>query len=433
MRWWSTLLTVWLLGSSVALGQSDDWLVLPTTTETTTEWMQPTVRQVGRELRRQGIGVWSAGAAIARLEARGPVRPAELSDEQYAAWRAGATETVRLLAVGDYEGALPELKRSERFARGHLETLNRDDARAQAVLDTCLYLVRALLGSGDLERAEKQAQACVQASPGIEPTNFMHPPNVTELFEQAARPNPARSSTLLVESEPGGCTLRINGIAAGRTPTAIEGLYPGEYRVQVECEPDRVGKVHIVQLPPGSRTLFVIDSFDRAVDTTPVLHLRYDAPPGEQRLTRDSRELARALPASTTLVAAPADEDSLDLRLVRRGQLELASVRVPMIRSESSPPLLAKAITSLLAGVCGDFTGQAPIIIDCKTGEIVEEEVAPVAATRPPRGQFITGLTVASLGAASLLSAYGLDGARGSAGDDWINNPQSISAQTKWL
>lgn len=433
MRWWATLLTGWLLGSSAALGQSNDWLVLPATEEPSTDWMKPTVQQLGRELRRQGIGVWSAEAATARIETRGPRRPLELTEDEYASWRAGATETVRLLAVGDYEAALPELRRSVRFAESRLETLNRDDAQARSALDTCLYLVRALIGSGDTESAETQAQACVRASPGVEPTNFMHPPNVTALFEQAARPNAARASSLLVESEPGGCAVRVNGIAAGRTPATLEDLYPGEYRVQVECEPDSPGQVHLVQLAPGSRTLFVIESFDRAVRTQPVVHLRYDAAPDAQRLTRDTRELARALPATTTLVASPSDGDHLDLRLVRRGQLEPASVRVPVIRSESRPKLLAQAITSLLAGGCGDFTGPDPVIIDCKTGQAIEEKTAVAVATRPPRGQFIAGLTLASLGAASLLSGYGLYAARGSAGDNWIDNPQSVSAQTKWL
>lgn len=115
-------------------------------------------------------------------------------------------------------------------------TLNRNPELAQTVVDTCLYLVRALADIGEDRNAVAQARECVRFVPGGTPTRQMHPPVVLELYEAAAAPNPDRSSTLLVENEPSECAGRLNGIRVGDTPFEARDLYPGTYRVQVECE-----------------------------------------------------------------------------------------------------------------------------------------------------------------------------------------------------
>lgn len=431
MRWWATFLAVWLCGLPGALAQSEDWLVLPTAVDDETDWMVPTASSVGRALRKQGVGVWSSAGAAARLDEIGPRPPRQVSDEDYEAWQQRTSEAVLLLAAGKYEDALPGLDEAHAFSRGALETLNRDPTRAQTVLDTCLFLVRALAGIGEQREAARQAQQCAAMSPGMQPGTFKHPPNVTELFQQAKEDPSARRGALLVESDPPDCTLYVNGEAAGQTPTQVTGLFPGEYRVQVECDAEQPAPVHVIDLGAGLQTIFVFDVFDRAVALEPTLHLDYETPPEQQTLIRHTRELARVLSATSVVLVSRLESNTVELKLVEGAQMKPAWVRVAVPTAESESASHELAVTTLLSGRCGDFTGEAPLSLDCATGEEVAEEVE-TRPTRPPRAQFVTGLTLTGVGAASLLTGYGLLVARKGAGDDWLANPQDREQQATW-
>jgi hypothetical protein len=96
----------------------------------------------------------------------------------------------------------------------------------------------------------------------------------------------------------------------------------------------------------------------------------------------------------------------------------------------------------LLEGRCTDFTPVDPVPLLCKGEEAAPAE--PVAAPadgwpahRPPRGQFITGLTLASVGAASLITGYALFLPRKSAAEDWLSEVvtemRTEVTQEKWL
>lgn len=431
MRWWATVVAAWLCCLPGALAQSDDWVVLPTATGDQVDWMTPTVEDVGRALRKQGIGVWSAGRAVGRLEEVGPRPPATVSQEQYDAWRKLTSEAVLQLASADYLAARPRLEEAQAFSSAALETLNRDPTRAQAVLDTCLFSVRELLGTKQGVRAARQAQECAALSPGVEPSFLMHPPNVTDLFEQAREIESARQGALLVESEPTGCALYINGKQAGETPAQLTRLFPGKYRVQVECNPDQPAPVHIVDLGAGAQTLFVFDEFDRAVALEPVLHLRYESSPETELLVRHTRQLARILEAPSVLLASKLDSGAIELRRVKGAQMEPSWVRVAGPEADSQGERTELAVAALLAGRCGDYAGAAPVSMDCETGEVILPDAE--LPRHPPRGQFISGLTLVGVGGASLLSGYGLLVVRKSAGEDWLSDPQSREAQQTWL
>lgn len=437
----ATVTALWLCALPSALAQSEDWLVLPTTVEDEATWMQPTVRTISRELRRQGIGVWLPERAVSAFDQRGSASPGVVSESRIEGWEARSQQALRTLASGDYATALAELEQAQAFSRNWIETLNRDPSRARGVLDVCLFLVRALYQSGDVEGAALQAEECVRMAPSGAATWQMHPPVVVELYETVARPGPARTSTLLVESEPPECALRLNGVRVGRTPFEVTGLYAGRYRVQVECDPTEPGPVHAVEVPRGSTSLFVFDRFDRSVRTRPVLHLQYDELPALRRLVRDARELARTLPAAAVVLASVVGaQDQLEIRVVRGTQIEPSLVRITTAPAGPSAEAVSEATTALLAGECRDFTGTAPLDIDCRTGEpVVAAAVGPevklkkIKRARPPRGQFVSGLTLASAGTASLLTGYGLLIARRSAGEDWITGLNSLSAQDSWL
>lgn len=432
MRWWATVVATWLCCSPGVLAQSEDWVVLPIAIDDEVDWMTPAVGGVGRALRKQGIGVWSPSRAVARLEEIGPSPPRTVDAKEYDAWKEHTSEAVLQLAAGKYLAALPRLEESQAFSRAALETLNRDPIRAQAVLDTCLFLVRGLAGINEGRRAARQAQECVALSPGVEPSSFMHPPNVVDVFQQAKEDERARQSALLVESEPPGCTLYVNGMPAGKTPTQLTGLLPGKYRVQVGCDDETPGAVHIVNLGAGARTLYLFDGFDRAVVLEPTLHLRYDSRPEAQLLIRHTRQLARILGASSILLASKLDSEAIELRLVKGAQMEPAWVRVASSEDDLPSESTELAVAALLSGRCGDFTRGEPATMDCETGEIIEAEVAELPR-RPPPAQFITGLTLAGVGTASLLSGYGLVVPRKSAGKDWLSNPQSRAEQQTWV
>jgi hypothetical protein len=430
--------TFWLCGLSSAFAQSEDWFVLPTTTSDDVAWMQPTVAKIGRELRKQGISVWSSAQAVKRFEQRGSVLPSVVTDLTIEDWTARSQAAVRQLAHGEYASALSLLEEAQGRSDAILAELNRDPKRARTVLDTCLYMVRALLATGNEGQARAQAERCVRMVPGTEPTGYMHPPSVARLYEGASQPGPEHGGSLLVESEPSDCALRVNGVLVGNTPFEMTDLYPGEYHAQVECNPDAPSRVHWVDVSRGKTNLFVVDRFDQAVRTTPVLHLRYESSPDERQRPRDAREFAAVLPAAAVVLASVSASDTLELRLIRGTREDLALARVTNTASGPDTGDIVEATATLLAGECKDFTGAKPVTVDCATGR-APGRVKPAdrkvreAPVRPPRGQFVSGLALASVGTASLVAGYGLLIARRGAGDDWIADPGSLDAHGKWL
>jgi hypothetical protein len=85
-----------------------------------------------------------------------------------------------------------------------------------------------------------------------------------------------------------------------------------------------------------------------------------------------------------------------------------------------------------------DLTTLPPVMLSCAEVSAVAEAPSDDAwpATRRPRGQFISGLTLVGVGSASLLTGYALLGPRARAGEDWVNaldaGTSSASLQQKW-
>ncbi|MBW1761273.1 MAG: PEGA domain-containing protein [Deltaproteobacteria bacterium] len=438
MRLVLAVAVLWLCGLPSALAQSEDWLVLPTTADGDVAWMQPTVGKVSREFRKHGVGVWSSGQAAVRFEQRGSAPPSVVAEQAIEDWLVRSQAGIRQLAAGEYSTALSQLEEAQALSNAALEELNRDPKRARTVVDTCLYMVRALLDTGEKAAAEAQAKDCVRMVPGGEPTHYMHPPTVAMLYDEASQPGPGHTSTLAVDSEPSDCALRVNGVLIGKTPFEMTDLYPGEYRAQVECDPSVSSRVHRVQVSPGRTNLFVVTRFDRAVRTTPILHLRYDESPDPRQRARDAREFARELPAAAVVLASVPAINTLELRLIRGTQRGAAFARMETTAVGPSTADVIEATATLLAGECRDFTGPEPVTLDCATGRVetpAQREASKdrVGQVRPPRGQFVSGLTLASVGTASLLTGYGLLAARSSAANDWVADPGSLDAHGKWL
>jgi hypothetical protein len=436
MRWVVTVTALWLCALPSALAQTEDWLVLPTTTEQVeAPWMAPTVRAANRALRRQGIGVWFPESALSVFRERGSFEPPAPSDDEIAAWAARAQGAFRTVVLGDRSAALPELEAVQRFAEENLVVLNRDLDSAALVLDSCLYLARAYRDTGDTQAAQSQIQDCVRLAPGASPNPRVHPPSIIDAYEEAQKPSAARGGALVVESEPGGCELRINGTRVGKTPMASDDLYPGSYQLQVECSPDEPARVHRVEVPLGPRSLFVIDRFERVVRTSTLLYLQYQQEPDPEELSRHAREVARSLPASAVILASLAGPDVLELEVELATQTESSIVRLPTSSAGPDQDVMNESVEALLAGRCADFTHVTPREIDCRTGEAIAVTPVEVADTKRvrPRPLFITGLSLASVGAASLAAGWSLFLVRRSAGDDWVADSNNLSLQAKWL
>lgn len=447
MRWIAALIALVLGYVPTALAQSSEWVVVPTSAAQDTSWMESTVSIMGDALSRRGVQVMPPEQAATLFEQQGSAPSTLVTDSDVQQWVNRSREAIRHLARGDYATALKELKEAQVLSRKAADELNRVQNRSQNVLDTCLYMVRALLETGNRARAKAQVEECVRLVPRGEPSQHMHPPNVVSLYKEASRPGPAQTGALVVNSDPSDCEVRINGLRFGQTPFEMNDLYPGEYQVQVECDPGRRGRVHPVTVRSGKTEVFVDVQFDRVVRTEPLLRLQYADKPKPDRRARDAQEVAKVLRAGAVVLATVPSTDIMELQLVGGTERRTGRVRIPTTLSGPTAEIASASAAALANGECTDFTGPKPVAIDCKTAQAAspkapratKQKDAPTdwPADRPPRGQWIAGLTLVSVGGATLLTGYGLLIARRGAGDSLLadfnpNLDDTRNDQLKW-
>jgi len=435
------------LGSSffsATVHADDRWLIVPSTSTSNDAWVESTAMRVRTELLERGVEVWSPDRVAAQYEAKGSAPATELSDVDINAWSDRSSAAIRDLAQGDYAKALDQLNRAQALSRSAVEALNRDPKRVQSVLDTCLYTVRALLETGSPPKARAMTQQCRRLVPLGEPSPYMHPPAITKLLSEVDAARAGQPGVLRVDSEPAGCTARINGVPLGETPLELSGLYAGEYRVQVECDPARRGRVHVANVGSGPTDVLVDLRLDRVVETRPTLYLRYERPTDEQaQRVADATRVSEIAPASGLLLMSMPTPGMVELELLGGEPLERQGLaRITAGSRGPSRGDIALAAHALAAGQCMDFTSAQPVAFQCDgSGEV---EVAAVAAVndgwpegRRPRGQFISGLTLAGVGMASLIVGYAVLAPRATAAESWARgvaaNGQERTEQQKWL
>ncbi len=424
-------LTILVVGyAPMAFAQPADWVIVPTSTADNNSWMQPTVKTMGAALSEQGARVLSPEQAVILFEQKGSGPPATVTDTQIQRLDALMKEALRLIVVQDHARALEVLRLAQQLIDEAIAELNRTKTQAQNVLDTCLYMVRALHDTGDRARAEEQARQCVRLVPGGEANPPKHPPVVVELHEEAIRPGPEKTGSLTVGSKPQGCDVRINGLRLGQTPLTMTDLYPGDYQVQVECDPGRRGRVHQVIIGARSEKVFVDVELDRAVRTEPLLRLLYPDKPEVERQVRDARGIAEVLQVEAVVLASFPTADILKLQVVQRTEPKrVLVVRIPTTPTGPTAKVAADAAVALANDQCKDFTGPKPVTIECSG-----ESPRPL---RPPRGQWISGLTLVSAGGASLIASYAVLIWRRDTGNVVIEqfeaSPFVTTNQEKWL
>jgi hypothetical protein len=428
-------LTVLMLGyAPTAFAQPADWVIVPTSTVDDISWMQPTVRTMGAALSGGGTRVLSPGVAVTLFEQKGSGPPKKVTDAQIQRLDALMKEALRLIVVQEHSRALEVLTSAQKLTEEAIAELNRTKARSENVLDTCLYMVRALYDTVDRTRAKEQARHCVRLVPGGDANLQKHPPEVVELYEEAGRPSPEKTGSLTINSKPQGCDARINGLRLGQTPFTMTDLYPGDYQVQVECDPGRRGRVRQITIGTGNTEVFVDVDLDRAVRTEPLLRLQYPDEPEAERQARDARGIAEVLQVRAVVLASVPAAEVLELRVVKRTEpTRVLLLRLPMTPTGPTAKIAADATVAVANDQCKDFTGPKPVTIKCPG--------APARPLRPPRRQWISGLTLVSAGGASLIASYALLGWRRHTGnvleevalEEVVANPSDTTHQTKWL
>lgn len=438
-----------LLASGVSAQSAGPWVVVPASTASETSDVESLAARARDALVDAGANVRPLASAAERFESEASAPATALSDEDLQQWLALSNGAVDDLAEGELEKALGKLEGAQTRSRAAIEELNRDPQRARKVFDTCLYTVRAVLATESESRARSVARECRQLVPRAEPSPYMHPPAVTELLSQIDALQSRQTGALRVESTPSQCPARLNGVLLGETPVSIDDLFPGTYRVQVECDPTERGRVHFVTIGAGRIERRVDARFDEAIESRPVLHLRYDdRPDSTARRWADADRVGREVGSRTVVVASETGADALLLERMERveeGSRVVATAAIPSGADGPSDADWRRAAETLIASRCTDFTGSSPVTRPCPGAE-------PVAAApaddwpegRRPRGQFIAGLSLVGFGIASLGTGYALLIPRRNAGVDWVagveadieaggSTGSATSSQQRWF
>lgn len=438
MRRWAlaTLSLVTLSSNAEALAE-EPWLILPVSSGEDSAWVEPTATEVDRALASAEVEAWPLAQAATQFEVAGSAPASEVSEGEVERWVEQSSQAIRNLAEGDYAKALEQLRRAQALSRSAAEELNRQHERATRMLDTCLYMVRVLLDTGAESQAKSMVQECRRLVPRMAPTEYMHPPEVRKLLGHVDASRRSKARKLEVRSEPERCTVRVNGVVVGQTPITLRDLFPGRYRVQVECEPGRRGRVHLADLTTSSTSVFVDARFDRTISSEPILHLDYaTSDEAKEDLLGDATAVTRAVPTRNVLVVSKPTHDVLELALLRGSPLRRSAVTRVSTSGEGpeGEETLGRAIQALREGKCLDFTVEPPVGLPCRArssrSSPSSEERRPA---RMPSRTFKAGIALAVVGSASLLTGYILIAPRTTAANDWLATLPNANAQNRWI
>lgn len=446
MRLTSLTFLFWsLLVSSVAAQPEGQWLVVSSYSGAPADWMNAAVSDLRNELVGRGAKVWSHEQVATRVEMKVSAPPSKLDDREIRRWRSLSDAAVNDLAEGSYDKALDKLNSAQAISRQAIEELNRDPERSRRVFDTCLYIVRAELATQSASHARAVARECRQLVPRGQPSPQMHPPAVTGLLDQVDALQGKQTGELRVESSPSGCAARLNGLLLGETPVSVGDLFPGNYRLQVECGTETRGRVHAVTIGVGKTLQRVDGRFDEVIESRPSLSLGYpNASEERDHRVLDARRLALEIGASAIVLVSRPTADMLEVELIEIDETDASlPIASALVSAGVEGPLesdLRSAARALVDRRCMDFTSPAPAALPCRDGKpavAVSKAADPWPAHRRPRGQFIAGLTLVGVGVASLATGYALLLPRRNAALSWVNQVdtggQDTSAQQKWF
>jgi hypothetical protein len=398
-----------------------------------------------QELVVRGQSVWRADRASERFEVVGSAPAPQISQSDIDLWVERSRAAVRYLARADYKAARRELKAAQRLANRAAAELNREAARAQQVLDTCLFMVRAYVETKNGAEARRQARECRRLVPRVEPTAFRHTPEVRELLAEVDKEMASEApGTLEVRSTPPDCLVRINGVEFGRTPLSGIELPVGAYRLQVECEEVHRGRIHRVGIASGENVFAFDAALERAVHTRPVLHFEYGAPAAWRKRMDLAQQVASILGGASVLVVSGLSSSVVRVDLSAEGY-EAASAWLAVRDGAPESDDVRRALDALFEGRSVDFTGPHPIAraswraelapgaaAGAATAAATEAEPEPKKGVPRPRNQRIAGWSLFGVGVASTGASVGLHAWRGELGDRFIEAPATLNAAQRW-
>jgi len=422
------------------------WLVVPalgvgSDERVRVEGLHKSAEALRQELVVRGEPVWRADRASERFEVVGSAPAPRVSQSDIDLWVERSRAAVRYLARADYKAARRELKAAQRLADRAAAELNREAARAQQVLDTCLFMVRAYVETKNSAEARRQARECRRLVPRVEPSAFRHTPEVRELLasvdEEMASEAPG---SVEVQSTPTDCLVRINGIEFGRTPLSGIELPAGTYRMQVECEEEHRGRIHRVGIESGENAFTFDAALERAVRSRPVLHLQCESPQAWARRVEHASQVAGILGGANVLVVSGLSSSVVRVDLNAEGY-EAASAWLAVRDGVLATEDVRRAIDALFEGRSVDFAGPQPIARPSWQAELassaaVEAVVTPATERERgvprPRNQRIAGWSLFGVGVASIGASVGLHVWRGELGDRFIETPANLNAAQQW-
>lgn len=329
-------------------------LVLPWSAgETDPAALAARAEAVGHALSSGELAALPLADARARFEAHGSSEPPSLTDAELDEWLALSRTAVRHLAQTDYARARASLLQAREVSGRATAELNREEAHARQVLDTCLYDVRAHVETHD-PRAATQAMECRRLVPRISPSPYNHTPEVVALLAEIDRELAASpTGALHVSSDPSGCAVRLNGVPLGVTPFVSAEVASGEYAVQVECGSSARGRVHHARVGDGTSTIVVDPRFESVVRTDTALRLAYESESdAEERRLADAVRLGTALEAAEVWLLSLEAGDVVRLdRVVVASSTPLASIRANALAG------IGDAVASLARARSEDRTG----------------------------------------------------------------------------
>ncbi|MEM7137007.1 MAG: PEGA domain-containing protein [Myxococcota bacterium] len=428
-------------------GGSGLWVVIPAAVGSQAQALEGNAEVIRQALTDRGLRVWPPSRAAERFEVLGSAPAPEVSQRDIDRWVERSRAAVRYLARADYKAARRELKAAQHLADRAAEELNREAARAQQVLDTCLFMVRAYVETGNGAEARGQARECRRLVPRVEPTAFRHTPEVRDLLSEVDREMASEApGSLTVLSSPTDCLARINGVEFGQTPMRDIELPVGNYRLQVECDREQRGRIHRVAVESGPNRITIDVNLDQVVRTRPDLHLAYSTHQAwdEDRM-RDARQLSAALDNANRLVVSEPGDGVVRMDLDAADR-EPATVWLGEVGGVVPPEDARRGVDALLEGRSVDFSTAHPtakpswfMAEQARSGSLAEGRVttAQRAARRAqqgprPRGQRVAGWSLLAVGAASMGASVGWHVRRGTLGDRFVAAPADLAVGQDW-
>lgn len=388
------MLAVAILAAGAALAArpvSAQWLVVragvgePTAEETArAAAVRDALGRAGETTLADGVAATQASSLLSRertvLEAD---RIAELVD------------AVRILeehvAMRRREAALEAAGRVRELSVGVAEALEEQREVAQRLFDACVAEAWLHLQLGEGESARADLRRCRESYPDIAVDAHAMSSQVFDLIgeidaELATRP----AFQIRIEGVPAGCELSLDGRRRAVAPAAIEGVFSGEHRLEVECAGMRRTRIHSVLLGAADLSLSIDPAFDDALRTAGGVYFDYASVADVRARHRaDARALASGLGASDVVVITAEGEST------RLERIEVSSGRLTgttTLAAAAAPEAVAAAVTELVEG---------------RGAGGASDEAASGVAGAGVDGALVAGLTLAAVGVASIGAAWG--------------------------